>query len=215
MAVKIKLARGGAKKSPFYRIVVMDSRRRRDSAYLDQIGYYDPMKDPAEIKIYSEEKVLQHLREGAKYSNTVKSIFSKHGIMKKYHIDIVDISIDKNEWIFSLEEDLDGLYLANSNAIYISSPPQKFMSINGEFWFYLADSDALLAFISSIYPDFWYPNVVCYDKNLKIKKIYKSQKPIREIKLFLPKGTKYIKVTDSLMPQNLKHGIKIFLEGKR
>jgi len=135
--------------------------------------------------------------------------------MKKYHIDILDISTNNNQWNFVLEEDLDELYLFGSNKIYISELPKKFMSINGEFWFYLADSNALLAFIDSIYPDFWYPNVVFYDKNLKIKKLYKSQKPIRKIKLFLPKGTKYIKVTDSLMPQNLKHGINIRIEDAR
>ena len=51
MAVKIRLTRMGAKKAPFYRIVVMDSRKARDGEYIDQIGYYNPVKEPAEIKI--------------------------------------------------------------------------------------------------------------------------------------------------------------------
>ena len=55
MAVKIRLTRMGAKKAPFYRIVVMDSRKARDGEYIDQIGYYNPVKEPAEIKLDVEK----------------------------------------------------------------------------------------------------------------------------------------------------------------
>jgi small subunit ribosomal protein S16 len=85
MAKVMRLTRMGKKKNPFYRIVVMDSRQRRDAAYIDLIGYYDPMKNPAEIKIYDEEKTIKHLMEGSLVSETVKSILSNQGILKKFH----------------------------------------------------------------------------------------------------------------------------------
>ena len=76
MSVSIRLTRGGAKKKPFYRIVVMDSRKRRDGAYLDKIGTYNPMTDPAEILI-DETKLNGWLEKGAKCSDTVNSLVKK------------------------------------------------------------------------------------------------------------------------------------------
>jgi len=84
MAVKIRLRRMGAKKNPFYRIVVADSRSPRDGRFIEQIGTYNPLLDPAEVKI-DEEKALDWMAKGAKPSDTVRNLFSKEGIMKKFH----------------------------------------------------------------------------------------------------------------------------------
>ena len=84
MAVKIRLTRMGSKKRPSYRIVATDSRRPRDGQYLEQIGFYNPLTNPAEVKI-NEEVALKWLKTGAILSDTAKDLFSKAGIMKKFH----------------------------------------------------------------------------------------------------------------------------------
>jgi small subunit ribosomal protein S16 len=84
MAVKIRLTRMGAKKRPSYRIVATDSRSPRDGKYLEQIGFYNPLTNPAELKI-NEEVALKWLRDGAILSDTAKDLFSQAGIMKKFH----------------------------------------------------------------------------------------------------------------------------------
>ena len=78
MAVKIRLKRIGAKKTPFYRIVVADSRYPRNGRFIEEIGYYDPMKTPAEIKL-DNEKVEKWLKNGAQPTETVKSLIAKNG----------------------------------------------------------------------------------------------------------------------------------------
>ena len=83
MATKIRLKRMGAKKNPFYRMVVADSRTPRDGRFIEEIGYYDPTTDPATIKI-DEEKALKWLGTGAKPSDTAKSLLQKQGIIKKF-----------------------------------------------------------------------------------------------------------------------------------
>lgn len=85
MSVKLRLTRMGKKKQPFYRIVAIDSRSRRDGKYIEKIGHYNPIVHPAEIVI-DEEKVYQWLKNGAIPSDTVKSLFSKKGIMMKWHL---------------------------------------------------------------------------------------------------------------------------------
>ena len=85
MAVKMRLKRMGANKSPFYRVVVADSRAPRDGRFIEQIGYYNPVAKPeAEVKL-NEELALKWLAEGAKPSDTVRNLFSKAGIMEKFH----------------------------------------------------------------------------------------------------------------------------------
>lgn len=84
MAVKIRLKRMGAKKAPFYRIVVADSRSPRDGKVIDTLGYYNPLTTPAEVKI-DEEKTLKRLATGAQPTDTVRNILSKAGIMEKFH----------------------------------------------------------------------------------------------------------------------------------
>ena len=78
MAVKIRLTRMGDKKSPFYRVVVADSRSPRDGKYIDLLGTYNPLKDPAEIKI-DNEKAQTWLKNGALPTETAKSILVKSG----------------------------------------------------------------------------------------------------------------------------------------
>lgn len=84
MAVKIRLKRVGAKKAPFYRIVVADSRSPRDGRFIEEVGTYNPVAQPAKVEI-NEESVLQWMQNGAKPSDTVRNLFSKQGIMEKFH----------------------------------------------------------------------------------------------------------------------------------
>ncbi|AOA01864.1 MULTISPECIES: 30S ribosomal protein S16 [Carnobacterium] len=84
MAVKIRLKRMGSKKNPFYRMVVADSRSPRDGRYIEVVGTYNPVVQPAAVKV-EEEKVLGWLANGAQPSDTVRNILSKEGIMKKFH----------------------------------------------------------------------------------------------------------------------------------
>jgi small subunit ribosomal protein S16 len=83
VATKIRLKRMGAKKRPFYRVVVADSRSPRDGRFIEELGYYDPTTNPATVKI-DEEKTLKWLATGAQASDTVKSLLKKQGIMAKF-----------------------------------------------------------------------------------------------------------------------------------
>ena len=84
MAVKLRLLRMGAKRKPFYRIVAADSRTKRDGKYIELVGTYNPVAEPAEINI-KEEVALKWLQNGAIPTDTVKSLFTKKGINKKFH----------------------------------------------------------------------------------------------------------------------------------
>ena len=78
--VKIRLKRMGAHKKPFYRIVVADARAPRDGRFIEEIGYYNPLTEPADIKI-DEEKAKKWLGTGAQPTDTVKSLFKKSGVL--------------------------------------------------------------------------------------------------------------------------------------
>ena len=80
MAVKIRLRRMGAKKAPFYRIVVADSRYPRDGRFIEEIGYYDPTKSPSVVKI-DAEKAQKWISTGAQPTDTVRAIFKKNNIL--------------------------------------------------------------------------------------------------------------------------------------
>ena len=80
MAVKIRLRRMGAKKAPFYRVVVADSRYPRDGRFIEEIGYYNPMTEPATVKI-DADKAKQWIANGAQPTDTVKSLLKKNGII--------------------------------------------------------------------------------------------------------------------------------------
>ncbi len=84
MAVKLRLKRMGAKKAPFYRVVAADSRYPRDGRFIETIGYYNPTKSPAEVKIDSE-LALKWLNNGAQPSDTVRNLLSQAGVMKAFN----------------------------------------------------------------------------------------------------------------------------------
>jgi len=81
MAVKIRLKRMGAKKKPFYRIVVADSRSPRDGRFIEEIGTYDPLKDPAEVKV-DGEKVKSWIANGAQPTESVKALLKKASVLE-------------------------------------------------------------------------------------------------------------------------------------
>ena len=82
MAVSMRLMRFGGKKSPYYRIVVADRRSPRDGRIIEQVGTYDPKKDPAEVK-FKEEKAIEWLRKGAQPTPTVRQLLIRSGISKR------------------------------------------------------------------------------------------------------------------------------------
>jgi len=82
VAVKIRLRRMGAKKSPFYRIVVADSRASRDGRFIEEIGYYNPLTEPKTVKI-DNEKAINWMKNGAKPTDTVDRLFKENGLYEK------------------------------------------------------------------------------------------------------------------------------------
>ena len=78
--VKMRLRRMGAKKAPFYRVVVADSRSPRDGRFIEEIGYYNPISEPVEIKI-NAEKAQTWIKNGAQPTETVKALLKKNGII--------------------------------------------------------------------------------------------------------------------------------------
>lgn len=80
MAVKIRLRRMGAKKAPFYRIVVADSRYPRNGRFIEEIGYYDPTKEPSIVKV-DAEKAKKWIENGAQPTDTVKVLFKKNNVL--------------------------------------------------------------------------------------------------------------------------------------
>ncbi|MDF7636729.1 30S ribosomal protein S16 [Leuconostocaceae bacterium ESL0958] len=83
MSVKIRLKRMGAKKRPYYRVVIADSRSPRDGRFIETVGHYNPITVPAEVKL-DEDKIMGWLESGAQPSDTVRNLLSKAGIMAKY-----------------------------------------------------------------------------------------------------------------------------------
>jgi len=81
MAVRIRLTRMGAKKKPFYRLVAADSESPRDGKFIEILGYYDPMKDPAVIKVH-EDKVNYWIEKGALISQSAKALLRTQGLLK-------------------------------------------------------------------------------------------------------------------------------------
>lgn len=81
MAVKIRLKRIGAKKAPFYRIVVADSRSPRNGRFIEELGYYDPLKNPVDIKL-DNDKAKTWIKNGAQPTETVKTLLKKSGVIE-------------------------------------------------------------------------------------------------------------------------------------
>ena len=82
MAVKMRLTRMGDKKSPFYRVVITDSRNARDGAYIDKVGYYNPTAQPAEVVI-DADKAKDWIAKGVQPTDTVKNLLVNQGILPK------------------------------------------------------------------------------------------------------------------------------------
>jgi len=82
MAIKIRLARAGAKKRPFYQVVVADERSRRDGRFIENVGTYDPTKNPAAVKL-NAEKAQAWLEKGAQPTDTVRQLLKNAGILDK------------------------------------------------------------------------------------------------------------------------------------
>ncbi len=94
--VKLRLKRMGAINRPFYRIVAVDSRKKRDGAYLEAVGYYDPKTDPFTLKV-DIEKSIKWLEVGAQPSDTVRSLLRKAGVMEKWHNMKLGIEVEETE----------------------------------------------------------------------------------------------------------------------
>ena len=94
--VKLRLKRMGAINKPFYRIVAVDSRKKRDGKYLEALGYYDPKTDPFTLKV-DVDKSIKWLKLGAQPSDTVRSLFKRTGIMEKFHNEKVEVIKEKKE----------------------------------------------------------------------------------------------------------------------
>jgi len=82
LAVKFRLSRFGAKKKPFYRIVVADERSPRDGRFIDKVGFYYPLKNPAEISL-DKEKIKTWYEKGVRPTRTVESLFKREGVLKE------------------------------------------------------------------------------------------------------------------------------------
>ena len=83
MSVKIRLARGGAKKKPFYQVEVADERYPRDGRYIENLGQYDPKQDPPMVAL-QEERTLEWLSKGAQPTDTVRQLLRKQGVWAKF-----------------------------------------------------------------------------------------------------------------------------------
>jgi len=86
LSVRLRLTRMGRKKRPYYRIIAVDSRKRRDGAFIERIGYYHPLNDPATISI-DGDKALKWLRVGAQPSETVRSLLRKVGVWYRFKLE--------------------------------------------------------------------------------------------------------------------------------
>ena len=114
MATKIRLARAGAKKRPFYQIVVADERSRRDGSFIENVGTYDPTKNPAVVKLKTE-RAAEWLGKGAQPTDTVKNLLSRKGVwlkwsLKKKKADEATIAAEFEKW-----QMMQGLKLQKEN----------------------------------------------------------------------------------------------------
>ncbi len=96
MAVKIRLKRVGSKRNASYRVIVSDSRRAPQGYFVEELGFFDPTTEPETYNI-DEEKALKWLNNGAKPSDTVKTLLKKSGVMAKFHGNAVAESKDSND----------------------------------------------------------------------------------------------------------------------
>ncbi len=96
MATTIRLTRMGKKKQPFYRLVVLDSRKRRDGAYLANLGYYNPFVEPHKVKLH-EEEIIAWLKKGARVSETARSLLKAQGVLYRYSLVQQGLAVEEIE----------------------------------------------------------------------------------------------------------------------
>ena len=106
MAVRIRLQRHGRKKRPFYRLVAADARAQRDGVFLERLGHYNPMTDPADVFI-DEEKALKWLRRGAQPSDTAKRLLNQNGILMKFEYERLGKPMPEAEGVEEVAETED------------------------------------------------------------------------------------------------------------
>ncbi len=106
MAVRIRLQRHGRKKRPFYRLVAADARAQRDGVFLERLGHYNPMTDPADVFI-DEEKALKWLRRGAQPSDTAKRLLNQNGILMKFEYEKLGKPMPEAEGVEEVAETED------------------------------------------------------------------------------------------------------------
>jgi len=99
VSVRIRLTRMGRRNRPFYRVVIADSRSRRDGRFIEQIGTYDPIKQDKNFAV-KEDRIFYWLKVGAQPSDTVKRLLSKEGIMLKWHLETSNLTEDKKKQEF-------------------------------------------------------------------------------------------------------------------
>ena len=104
MAVRIRLQRHGRKKRPFYRIVAADARAQRDGVFLERLGHYNPIEEPADVVI-DEENTLKWLRRGAQPTDTAKRLLSQKGIWRKFTFEKLGKPLPEDEDMVDATED--------------------------------------------------------------------------------------------------------------
>ena len=131
------------------------------------------------------------------------------GQLDRYGIRFYDISRDGDDWYYHLsapEPELSGSEPLDSREA------RRLINPSGEYWVRLREEGRYLE-VRTLSPGYWYPDVVFYDRYLNILKIYRKDRSTRGVRLTIPEDTRYIKVTDRFTVENLKHGIRIGLEG--
>lgn len=126
MSVKIRLKRMGTKKRPFYRIVATDSRNRRDGRFIEELGYYDPLTKPANVKL-EEERIFAWLKDGAIPSENVESLMRRSGTMKKWHLVREGVPMEQLEEKMAalMEKETKGLNSDERRAKFVSKRRSK------------------------------------------------------------------------------------------
>jgi small subunit ribosomal protein S16 len=102
--VKIRLTRLGKRKMPFYRVIVIESNKRRDGRYIESLGFYDPINDQNSSKL-DTEKAVYWLLNGAQPTDTVKDIFTKYGVLEKYDRERRKLSVEAKQKIPTNEKE--------------------------------------------------------------------------------------------------------------
>jgi small subunit ribosomal protein S16 len=116
VSTTIRLTRMGRKQRPFYRLIVTDSRNRRDGAYLANLGYYNPFADPLEVSLH-EQEIIAWLRKGATVSETARSLMRREGVLLRWELLRQGLSADEVEArVSAWKSDLDGRLGAKAQA---------------------------------------------------------------------------------------------------